>query len=314
MKLMNPDDFSEVWSATPTPFDENYRIDEASVVRLVRHHLQLSVKGLFLAGTCGEGPWMRDDCRWRLLRTAVAAAEGKMRTAMQVSDNSAARILENIDAAYHGGADMVVIAEPFFLMNATPGNLIALYEKAVSGSSLPVCIYNRGRHANVKLPAEVLKVIYQLPGVVAIKDSSADPASREIALEARRKRPELRLLNGDEFLVSEHFEAGYDSVLLGGCVFNAGYARAIRDAWRQGDQKQALRLNEAMKELNWTVYGGRDNACWLAGLKHLLVKMGIFSTENHFLNFSLSTECAAAIEDLVQRGNFLQPEVESTTR
>jgi 4-hydroxy-tetrahydrodipicolinate synthase len=65
MKLKNnnalsPEQFNGVWSATPTPLDSKRRVDNASVKRLVAHHLRLGVKGLFLAGTCGEGPWLPD--------------------------------------------------------------------------------------------------------------------------------------------------------------------------------------------------------------------------------------------------------------
>lgn len=294
----------------PTPLNGDFRVDEDSVARLVRHHLELPVKGLFVAGTCGEGPWLRDECRWRLLRAAVSAAEGRLRIAMQVSDNSSVRILENIEAARENGADLAVIAEPYFLMNRTPGNLLALYERSISESSLPVCIYNRGQHANVRLPMEILAPLYALRGVVAIKDSSSDPVSRDIALAARRARPELRLMNGDEFLVSEYFAAGYDAALLGGCAFNACYADAIRTAWLADDAEKAIRLNVMMKELNWAVYGGQDGGCWLAGVKTLLVKMGIFTTAQHFLNYPLSTSCAETVGDLALTRSFLSPSIE----
>src|SRR5688572_16905148 len=85
-----------VWSATPTPFDDQGRVDAASVERLVEHHLRLGVKGLFLAGTCGEGAWMPNSERRRLVQSVVAANKGRMVVSVQVTDNSAARILDNM--------------------------------------------------------------------------------------------------------------------------------------------------------------------------------------------------------------------------
>ena len=40
-----------VWSATPTPFTPDGRVDVPSVQRLVSHHLALGVSGVMLAGT-----------------------------------------------------------------------------------------------------------------------------------------------------------------------------------------------------------------------------------------------------------------------
>ena len=47
------------WSAAPTPFTKSLTIDSASVRRMVKHHIRLKQKGIFIAGTCGEGPWLR---------------------------------------------------------------------------------------------------------------------------------------------------------------------------------------------------------------------------------------------------------------
>ena len=40
-----------VWSATPTPFTADGRVDVASVQRMVAHHVDLGVSGFMLAGT-----------------------------------------------------------------------------------------------------------------------------------------------------------------------------------------------------------------------------------------------------------------------
>lgn len=284
-----------VWSATPTPFDDDLRVDEESVARMVEHHLKIGVKGLFLAGTCGEGPWMTDAERSRLVRAVVAAAQGRLAVAVQVTDNSAGRIIDNMHRAAEAGADLAVIAPPFFLMNPTAENLTALYTEAIEACPLPVGIYDRGTHGAVQVPAETLDVLYRHPRVVAVKDSSTNPERRAIALAARAARPGLRLLSGDEFKCVEYIAAGYDGLMLGGGIMHAHLANALIAAVRAGDIATGQAIEERMIRIMHAVYGGETFACWLSGLKKLLVEMGVFRTWRSFLRYPLTDECSAAI-------------------
>jgi dihydrodipicolinate synthase/N-acetylneuraminate lyase len=180
-------------------------------------------------------------------------------------------------------------------MNASPANIEALYLEAIEGSTLPVGIYDRGKHSSVYVPDRVLRNLYAHPKVIAVKDSSCDPARRAIALAARRKRPELRLLNGDEFHCDEYALAGYDGLMLGGAAFNGYLAGMILRAGREGDAKKAKALQERMNKIMYAVYGGKDIRCWLAGFKKFLIEIGVFSTTENFLRYALTPSCEKAI-------------------
>ncbi len=298
---LEPSAMRGVWSATPTPLCDDRSVDLAAVPALVEHHLRLGVRGLFLGGTCGEGPWLPPGELRRFVRAVVQAAAGRLRIAVQVTDNSAARIAENAAAAAADGADLAVIAPPYFLLNATPANLVALYTEAAARSPLPVGIYDRGKHGAVVVPNEVLAELYALDQVVLVKDSSSDPARREIALAARARRPGLVLLNGDEFQCVAYIQAGYDGLLLGGGIFNAVLAGWIIAAVQAGDLAEAQEVQERMTRLMYDVYGGPGIACWLTGLKELLVRLDVFGTNASFLNYPLTPECSQAIADAIQR-------------
>ncbi|MEI6337329.1 MAG: dihydrodipicolinate synthase family protein [Verrucomicrobiota bacterium] len=301
MKQISIEKLSGVWSASPTPFTTRMSIDTAAVKRLVEHHLRLGVKGIFLCGTCGEGPWMPERERRTLVRTAVAAARGRLVIAVQVTDNSAARILDNMRSVAEDGADLAVIAPPFFLLNATPENVTALYVEAIRGCPLPVGIYDRGLNATVPVSNESLWKIYSEPKVVLVKDSSGDLERMKLTLQIRESRPELLLLNGDEFHCVHYIKAGYDGLLLGGGIFNGHLAGRLIEAAKAGRIAEAERLQKRMNRLMWDVYGGKTIACWLAGLKHLLVKMGLFGTARHFLNYPLTPACRRAIAQALIR-------------
>lgn len=303
-----------VWSAAPTPFDEEMRLDVESVRRMVEHHRRLGVDGLFLSGTSGEGPWITDGQRSELVKCVVEsikAAGGNMLVAVQVTDNSSARILDNMARAQADGAQIAVIAQPYFLMNATPDRIRDLYLDAIQNSPLPVGFYDRGKAAPVPVPEEVLPAIYAEENVIMAKDSSGDPERMRLALKAREKCPELRLLTGNEFRVVDYIEAGYDGGLLGGGVFNGLMARKIIEAVRRGDSDAARKLQQKMNALMFAVYGGEKIECWLSGLKKLLVEMGIFSTWRNYLGYPLTESCVREIRAAMEEfEEYLMPRME----
>ena len=291
---------SGVWSATPTPFTQSMQIDSTSIRCMVAHHLRLGVKGLFLAGTCGEGLWMTDSQRRRLVQTVVRYAKGKLHVAVQVTDNSAARILDNIHAAKQDGAEVAVIGPPLFLLNASPENLLKLYREAIRKSPLPVGIYDKGSYSSVIIPEKVLKAIYSEKNVILVKDSSTDPNRRNIALEVRKRRTDLSLLSGDEFNCVEYLRAGYDGLLLGGGIFNGYLAGRIIEAVLCGDFSRAERLQKQMNDIMYKIYGGKELTCWLSGLKQMLVEMKVFRTRNNYLNYPLHSACRSGIKRVLK--------------
>lgn len=282
---LSTDRLRGVWSAAPTPLTDDMTVHTDDVKRMVEHHIRLGVKGLFLAGTNGEGPWLPDRERRRLVQSAVKHAGEKLIIAVQVTDNSSARIHDNIRAAREDGADIAVIAPPNFFMNATSANLKKHYLDAVRESPLPIGIYDRGDFGSVSVPVSVLKTVYTEKKVILIKDSSLNKNHARITLDARKKRPDLCILNGYEFGCVEYLEMGYDGMLLGGGVFNGYLAGLILNAFNSGDMKLAKNLQKRMNRIMYAVYGGKKISCWLSGEKKLLVDMGVLSTWKNFPNY-----------------------------
>ncbi|HNC25084.1 MAG TPA: dihydrodipicolinate synthase family protein [Opitutaceae bacterium] len=288
-----------VWSATPTPFLPDGRVDVPSVQRLVTHHLALGVSGVMLAGTCGEGPWMLDSDRDTLVRATVDAAQGRLGIAVQVTDNSARRVLHNIERAAAAGAQIAVVAAPSFFLNATPRRLVQHYVEVARQSVLPVGLYDRGKASPYVVPDELLPEILAEQKIIVVKDSAQQAARRAAYRKCRDARPGLLIYSGSEFDCPEVLADGYDGLLLGGAIFNGRLARAIVAAVRAGDLKRAQQIQDRMTDLMHRVYGGPAIECWMTGLKELLVQLGVFSSNHNLLGYPLTPQCLAQIRGAV---------------
>ena len=249
---------------------------------------------------------MPESKKIELVNAVRAEAGEQLRLAVQVTDNSADRVMEQIDALE--GVDVVVVAQPYLALNVTPVTLMRFYEGILERTPIPVCYYDRGKASVVAVPDEVLQSILHHANLCMVKDSSADPARQKLLLKAREDRPALSLFLGDEFLCVDYLDAGYDGVMLGGAVLNARYVVEIMAHLARNDLAAARRMEERMIRMLLAVYGGPSVSCWMNGLKTTLVRMGIFQTTAYYLNFQLTDECSAAIDRvLAEDSEFLLP-------
>ncbi len=289
-----------VWSATPTPFTNSLAIDHASIRRMVDHHDALGIDGIFLAGTCGEGPWLNGRQTVELIQSTGQANQGRMKLGVQVTENSAARTLERLELLEQTNYDFAVIAQPSLFMNATPSRIISYYLDILDRSSKPVCFYDRGSRPDFPIEPQLLTEIYAHPKIRIIKDSSRCPIRREIALRVRAERSDLALLNGDEFDCFEYFAAGYDGFMTGGAILSGAYLRRQASAYREGNIAQAKEIDQRAQHMLKTVYGGDGFSCWLTGLKHSLAELGVFSTAASYLEYPLTEDCRNNISRIIR--------------
>ncbi|MBN2294294.1 MAG: dihydrodipicolinate synthase family protein [Pirellulales bacterium] len=300
---------SGVWSASPTPFTAKMEVDTVAVRKMIDHHIRMGVKGLFLAGTCGEGPWMTDAQKSLLIRTAsqhvakLAAKDPAKRPelAVQVTDNSAARVLDNIKRVADDGADIAVIASPNFFMDPSVKRMTKLYVEAAAKSPLPVGIYDRGKHSPVPIPSGVFEEVVQNNKVCLVKDSTCDPERMKLFLSLRRKHSHFKLFTGSEFDCMDYLKADYDGLMLGGAIISGLMANQMIDAYKAGDIALAEKIEQRQQRVSYAAYGGKKIKCWLTGLKHLLVAMKVFRTPKTYFEQPYTADVAKGIERLMQK-------------
>jgi len=289
----------EVWSATPTPMTQDLRVDEGSVKRMVEHHVGHGVQGVFIGGTCGEGPVMPRVSLRELTRWSVAAAAGRLQVAVQTTDNSAARVLGNIREARDDGADVAVVAEPWFSAPRVSSSYLRdHYLRIAEESVLPVGLYVR----TVSMDTPDYREILNHRNVCMIKDSSLDVRIQGTALSVVREREDLRILTGYEWDVLSYLRAGYSGILAGGAILTGGLLVRLVAAFGGGDEAAAAELERTSIEVLHTAYGGPSIGSWLTGLKYTLVKMGVFATSAGYLEYPLPDEVARGIERMVEQG------------
>lgn len=290
-----------VWSATPTPFTADGRLDDAGLERLCVQHRRLAVSGLFLAGTCGEGPFMPNGQRDELIRKIRGLAGADLHLAVQVSDTSWARVRENIARAVDAGADSVVIAAPWLIrfVNREFARRY-FFESLECDCPVPMGIYVLRQAPETGIDLEFWREIVTHPRVAYVKDSSGSAEFRRAFLEVRNGRPDLVLRTGDEFDVLSAIRDGYNGCLLGTAILNAGLIGRAIAALKAGDTAGARAWQDRGNRLLGDLFRP-DISAWMSGLKYALRTAGLFSTEFSHLAYPLDDEDRARIERALER-------------
>ena len=295
--------FNGAWSAMATPFTADGKVDGDALEKLIEHQIRLGIKGIFLGGTAGEGPFISDAERRRLVELSVRFNRGRMLIALQITDNSAERMIENLERYQDMGIDIAVIAPPFFQCGANQEFLVDLYNRVIEASQIPVGIYNRGKYSSVLIEPETLGKILDNPKVILCKDSASLPEYTEAIMAAKARRTaagqELAVLCGNEFDCITYLRQGYDGLLFGGGCFNGAYACEMYRLAKEGKFDEAQKIQDRLSEVMFKVFGGKSIACWMAGQKELMVRLNVFNTAKTYLNYKLNDECSKAIDEVI---------------
>ena len=298
-----------VWSAAPTPFTTGGSIDSESIKRLTEHHLRLGIDGVFLCGTSGEGPWITHKMSKVIAETTVKAAAGRLKVAIQVTDNSSIRILDNIAQFTDSGVDVVIMAAPFFQRNETQEYLKNMFLEVLDKSPLPVGFYHLGKFANTFIETKTTIHLMEHPNLIMLKDSSSDEkAMKQFVAHAKTLDNPPLLLNGNEFNTVPYLQAGYDGALFGGACFNGYMSNLILKTACEGDFSAAQSWQDRMSNMMTEIFGGEGFPYWLAAQKQVLVELGIFNTNKTIINYSLPPEGYKVLKATIDREKeFLLP-------
>ena len=302
--MFNTDFMSTVWSAAPTPFTADGKLDRDAIFKLADHHVKLGIKGVFIAGTCGEGPYLSDSVTSELAKLTVEAVAGRMAVAMQITDNSIPRLIDNLKRGVDAGIDMAVIAPPPVAINYDQDYLYKLYSTVAKASPIARGIYHRGAAAPIDMKAETIAKLAEIENIVTLKDSACKEHDTQVLLAARdtlSKSKQFYAYCGNEFNCVGSALAGYDGMTIGGGCFNGKMAKEIFELAKAGKVDEAKALQERMNALMFDIFGGPKITCWLAGQKQLMVELGIFSSNYCLCNYKLDPEYLPTIKAAIER-------------
>ena len=272
-----------------TPFDARGGVDETALRRLVRHHLECGTEGLVPLGTTGESATLTEEERDRVLRIVVETADGKLPVVAGCGANDTATARRHHERAGALGADAALHVCGYYNRPSHEG-IFCHFEALSADAGLPIVVYNVPPRTVVDIDVATLTRIAALPGVIGVKDASADLARP--CLERQRIGAPFAFLSGEDATAVAYNAAGG-----GGCIsVTANVApaacAALQRACRDNDFRTATAIQDRLTPLHAALFAEPSPA----GIKHACARIGLCRADCRLPMVPLQASTAAAID------------------
>lgn len=204
------------------------------------------VNFLVVLGSTGEGATVEPDERRKLIQSAVAEKTG-LPIVVGTGTNSTAASVRLTAEAVSLGADAVLVVVPYY-NKPTPEGLQAHFAAvAEAAAGKPLIVYNVPGRTGLNLTPAVLQKLWQIPSVVAVKESSGNLGQID---EIARTLPEGKiLLSGDDYLALPSIAVGAEGLVsVAGNVLPRRFS-ALVEAARAGRRHEAMSLQHQLLPL-----------------------------------------------------------------
>ena len=258
-----------------TPLNDWDSLDQKGLEQLINHILTGGVHGLFLLGTTGEAPSLSHRLRKEIISQSLDQVEKTVPVLVGITDTSFVESINIAEYAAEKGASAVVLAPPYYFP-AGQAELLEYLEHLVPKLPLPVFLYNMPSHTKLFFEPETVKSASKIPGVIGLKDSSANMVYFHQLQQLFKDNEDFRLFVGPEELLGETLVLGGHGGVCGGANMIPELYVNLYHASIEGDLRKMASLHETIMQISMTIYSvGKYKSSFLKGLKCSLSIMGI---------------------------------------
>ena len=159
--------------AIVTPMHEDGHLDPARFRDLIDFHVNEGTDGIVVVGTTGESPTVDFDEHKELIKVAVDHAKGRIPIIAGTGGNSTAEAIELTESAKKAGAEACLSVVPYY-NKPTQEGLYRHFRKIAEAVDIPLILYNVPGRTVADMSNEVTLRLAEVPGVVGIKDATAN--------------------------------------------------------------------------------------------------------------------------------------------
>jgi 4-hydroxy-tetrahydrodipicolinate synthase len=279
-----------------TPFDEDGRLDFASLAKVVEHVLRSGAHGLVYPAIASEFQTLSWSERKLAVEHVLAVADGRLPTVVGVStiDDTMSPAELAAHAAKHGASAVMLMPQPPSA-NTTAHDLV--FANVAQASALPIILQNAPPPLGSALAITTIAEIARKVSRIQYVKEETVPCGQRISNLLAERTGLIGVFGGagGRFVLDELARGALGS--MPACEFTAIHVD-IYERFRAGDRAGARQLfNRLLPLLNF------ESVFRTAATKHILHDMGIIASRcyrdhNPELDESDRSELALILEDM----------------
>lgn len=156
-----------------TPIDQNERVNETALRKLLDYVIDGGVHGVFVLGSTGEFYGLDMAEKRRTVEITLDHIKGRIPVLVGASAITTRECLELTKMGKELGADAVSVLTPY-LITPTDAELEKHYRTIAEEVDIPITMYNNPDRTHVNLSPALVEKLADVPNIVGIKNSSGD--------------------------------------------------------------------------------------------------------------------------------------------
>lgn len=275
-----------------SPLTPERRADRDGIDRLTEHLIGGGSDGLFVLGSCGEGPSLTTEVAQEIVEGYVAAAGSRVPVLVGVGQVSTERTIEAAQGARDAGADALVVMTPMYYNTEVDEPLVRHVEAVAAAVDLPIVLYNIPHLTHHPITPSAVRRLAGHDQVVALKESSGDWEVFE-PLATAALEGGLSVFQGAESLIARSLAFGVSGAVPGIANLVPRLSAELVAAGLAGQSARAAEL-QARLDAACGIYAA---GFWLTSLKSAVAELGLIGPTAGVALTPLDEDAVAALRD-----------------
>jgi 4-hydroxy-2-oxoglutarate aldolase len=231
-----------------TPFNRRGDVDEGAFRENLSRISGIGLAGVLVAGSTGEGPYLTEQERLRLVEVAREVVKLPELLMVGTGLESTSGTLKLSRESIARGADALLVITPsYFKPQMDSAALVGHFRTVAAGVKKPVVIYYIPQYTGLELDVATIVRLSRLPNVVGLKDSAGNMDFLRSILS--KVRPDFRVLVGAVSIFYDALCAGAVGGVLGQAHFAPSLCVGLYEAYLHDRSKEARELQRRLVPL-----------------------------------------------------------------
>lgn len=183
-----------------TPMDENEKLDEAGLRRLLNYVIDGGVHGVFVIGSTGEFYGLEFEDKKRIVEITMEEVAGRVPVFVGASAITTRDGIRLAKMAKSYGADAISVLTPMFI-NPNERELFDHFQAIAAAADIPNILYNNPDRTGINMSAGLVARLADIENVVGVKDTSGDMTLTSEYIRRTMDKPGFGVMAGKDTMI-----------------------------------------------------------------------------------------------------------------